>query len=75
MEDWLTMLAASAFEILEDEDGSWYVNQYYRKDGLMVRETLAEGMSHDKARRIATGLNKMSKDAGLVLDRFAMVDA
>ncbi len=73
MEDWLTMLAASAFEILED--GSWYVNQYYRKDGLMVRETLAEGISHDKARRIATGLNKLAKDAGLVLDRFAMVDA
>ena len=73
MEDWLLKLAASTFEILEDEDESWFVNQYFKDEtGMMRRETVAYALSHTKARQIGKSLNQMSKEAQSVLDRIAM---
>jgi hypothetical protein len=62
MDNWMELLAASNFEALQDDDGSWYVNQYFEvAPGDLRRETLFAGLTGAKARNIVKDLLGMAK--------------
>jgi hypothetical protein len=57
------------FAALQDDDGSWYVNQYMphidraRRDGLgdyTCRDTLADGLLETEAQALTDALNRVA---------------
>ncbi len=67
----ITILAASTYEALQDDDGLWYVNQYFRKspEDVLRRETLVEGLTHTGARAFVKDFNALSENAEKIRTR------
>jgi len=48
------------FAALQDDDGSWYVNQYTPRADCTRRDTLADDLLEIEAHALANALNRVS---------------
>lgn len=70
MGDWMALLAGSDFDVLQNDDGSWYVNQYVEvAPGDRRRDTIAEGLTKGQAKEVAKGLGEIARKTRNLVDR------
>ncbi len=69
--EWLIFLADSEFEALQADDGTWYINQYFKvpPEKSPRRETLSDGLTHRQALGFVKNFKELSKKSLSLLNR------
>ena len=69
--EWLIFLADSDYEALQADDGTWYINQYFKvpPEKSLRRETLSDGLTHRQALGFVKNFRELSKKAMSLLNR------
>lgn len=69
--EWLIFLASSDFEALQDDNGTWYINQYFKVPGESSgrRETVQDSLTHKQALGFVKNFRELSKKSMSLLNR------